>query len=270
MSIDGVIVSSTAADAAAVETIKNHHAELAGNLGVLTEEVLNAAERGLEMDLAWSALVEFLTDELMPHAEAEEEALYPAAARTDRARPLIESMIATHRVIAALVEQIRRGRSPVRVAAAVAALRTVFEAHLVDENERILPILAADPEVSLAEVTDGMHELIGGGGCCAGHREHSHHHHDHGRIEPSGHVCACAEENREDPVLDVREVPHAIRHATVFGAFDAVGPGSALVLVAPHDPLPLLTQLNERTGGRMAVDYLERGPQAWRLRLTKL
>lgn len=271
MSLDGVIVSSTAADAEAVDNIKNHHAQLAGSLDTLAESVLSAADRGTEIDLAWSALVEFLTDELLPHAAAEEDRLYPAAARTERARPLIESMIAAHRVIATLVERIRRERSPVRAAAEVEALRVVFNAHLEDENERILPIVAADPEVSLAEVTEGMHELLGGGGGCCGGHDHGH---DHGHAAAEGpgepHVCACGEHDHEDPVLDVREVPHAIRHATVFGAFDAVPEGGALVLIAPHDPIPLLHQLGDRSGGRIAVDYEQRGPDAWRLRLIKL
>jgi uncharacterized protein (DUF2249 family) len=64
-------------------------------------------------------------------------------------------------------------------------------------------------------------------------------------------------------------VPHAIRHATIFGALDALGPGGGLVLVAPHDPLPLLDQLQARSPGAFAVDYLERGPEAWRLRLVR-
>jgi uncharacterized protein (DUF2249 family) len=43
-----------------------------------------------------------------------------------------------------------------------------------------------------------------------------------------------------------------------------------LLLVAPHDPLPLLRQLSARSGGALAVDYEERGPIAWRLRLTRV
>lgn len=253
MSVDGVIVSSTAADAQAVETIKNHHAQLAGSLGTLAEAVLTNVERRADPQRPRAALVEFLSDELLPHAAAEEDVLYPAAARTERARPLIESMIAAHRVIATLADRIRFERSPVRLGAAVEALRVVFEGHLVDENERILPIVAADPEVLLAALTDGMHELLGGG--CA---------------EEGGHTCACGEHDHEDPVLDVREVPHSIRHATVFGAFDAVPAGGALILVAPHDPIPLLHQLHDRSGGRLGVDYEQRGPEAWRLRLTRV
>lgn len=71
------------------------------------------------------------------------------------------------------------------------------------------------------------------------------------------------------PVLDVRNVPHSIRHATVFGAVDSIRAGHSLVLVAPHDPLPLLKQISERHDGAFAVSYEVSGPTAWRLRLTR-
>jgi uncharacterized protein (DUF2249 family) len=80
--------------------------------------------------------------------------------------------------------------------------------------------------------------------------------------------CGCVDADGA-PELDVRPVPHAIRHATVFGALGAVPPGGALVLVAPHDPKPLLRQIAEREGGLIDVSYLESGPDAWRLRLRR-
>ncbi len=80
--------------------------------------------------------------------------------------------------------------------------------------------------------------------------------------------CTCGHEDGE-PQLDARLLPHAIRHAAIFGALDSIAVGSALVLVAPHDPLPLLAQARERYAGGFAVEYLERGPDAWRLRLQR-
>lgn len=71
------------------------------------------------------------------------------------------------------------------------------------------------------------------------------------------------------PELDARVIPHAIRHATIFGALDSVGAGGGLVLVAPHDPLPLLAQVDTRYDGAFAVDYAERGPEAWRVVFTR-
>ena len=84
-----------------------------------------------------------------------------------------------------------------------------------------------------------------------------------GRLLP---CCACGEADPPGhPELDARTIPHAIRHATIFGALESIQPGAGLVLVAPHDPLPLLTQVEQRWPGAFAVDYLERGPEAWRL-----
>jgi len=82
--------------------------------------------------------------------------------------------------------------------------------------------------------------------------------------------CGCGEvDGPEYPELDARAVPHAIRHATIFGALDSVRPGGGLILVAPHDPIPLLAQIEQRSPGVFKVDYLERGPEAWRLSFAR-
>lgn len=84
------------------------------------------------------------------------------------------------------------------------------------------------------------------------------------------HACGCGcTDDDGAPELDVRAIPHAIRHATVFGALGAIPPGGSLVLVAPHDPKPLLRQIDEREAGAIDVSYLESGPEAWRLRLRR-
>ncbi len=83
----------------------------------------------------------------------------------------------------------------------------------------------------------------------------------------SAGACGCGEVAGEAPELDVRAIPHAIRHATVFGAWSAIPRGGSLVIVAPHDPKPLLAQLAER--GPLTVAYLDEGPDAWRLKLTR-
>lgn len=82
------------------------------------------------------------------------------------------------------------------------------------------------------------------------------------------HACGCDDADHGVPELDVRAVPHAIRHATVFGALSAIPVGGSLDLVAPHDPKPLLAQIADREPG-VTVRYLDEGPDAWRLRLTR-
>jgi len=70
-------------------------------------------------------------------------------------------------------------------------------------------------------------------------------------------------------VLDTRTIPHAIRHATIFGALGAIAPGVSLDLVANHNPLPLLSQLEQNQPGDFVVTYLSDGPDEWTLRFTR-
>ena len=46
----------------------------------------------------------------------------------------------------------------------------------------------------------------------------------------AGHAgaCGCGEVDAGAPELDVRPIPHSIRHATVFGAWSAIQPGGSL------------------------------------------
>ena len=260
-----VVVATSAEDAQAVEAVKDHHAQLAGALAVQVEALVDAASRGdlPAAGVAGEALVRWCEAELVPHALAEEQAMYPAAREDARARLLVEAMLAEHRDIIELVEAIRHSTGPVRAAASAQALRSMFDSHLVKENEQILPLLAGSGNVSLAGILGGMHELLGGHDDAQGT--------DAASEGGCGGQCGCGEQDPAGvlPELDARAVPHAIRHATIFGALDSVGPGSGMVLVAPHDPLPLLAQLEERSPGLFSIDYLENGPEAWRVRFVR-
>ena len=82
--------------------------------------------------------------------------------------------------------------------------------------------------------------------------------------------CGCGHDQRgpeEVPVLDARAIPHEVRRGAVLGAFDALAPGSSLILVAPHDPVPLLAQMTARAP--ITVRYLQTDPGEWRLHITK-
>lgn len=286
-----IAIATTEADAAAVTAVEHHHAEMAGTLVVLVERLVAAAGRGdgVGAEAARSSLVTWCRADLVPHAVAEEDAMYPPAHATTEGHLLVTGMIGEHRVITGLLADIEATRDPVRAAALATALRVMFDSHLKKENELVLPLLAGSREVSVATLLDGMHELLGG------HDHHAHveargqddphphdevHGHDQDRAHddhraaaatPSGeHTCSCGEvDSAGYPELDARVVSHAIRHATIFGALDAVAPGGGLVLVAPHDPQPLLTQVEQREPGAFEVTYLERGPQDWRLQFVR-
>lgn len=254
--MNDVAFASSEADSRAVQAVEQHHAVLAGALATQAERLLVAGE-------AWQqvrdGLVAWCRHELLPHAQAEESSLYPAAATLERARLLVDAMVAEHGTIKSLVADLGRAPDSVRAASAAAALHTVFETHLTKENDQLLPLLAQAPDVDLAGLLAGMHDLLGEDDHPTGTEDGC-----------GGHQCSCGETDDPGyPELDARGVPHAIRHATVFGALDAVAPGAGLVLIAPHDPRPLLGQIERRHPGVFEVSYLERGPEAWRLRLLR-
>ncbi|WP_435298733.1 DUF2249 domain-containing protein [Timonella sp. A28] len=87
--------------------------------------------------------------------------------------------------------------------------------------------------------------------------------------KPKG-ACGCGENAALSyPELDARVIPHEIRHATIFGALAGVKPGRGMILCAPHDPIPLLQQLESREPGAFTIQYLERGPETWRLQFER-
>ncbi|MBI2243066.1 MAG: DUF2249 domain-containing protein, partial [Nocardioides sp.] len=60
------------------------------------------------------------------------------------------------------------------------------------------------------------------------------------------------------------------RHPLIFQSFDRLGPGQALRLVNDHDPKPLYYQLDAEHKGEFAWDYLEEGPEVWRVRIGRV
>lgn len=89
--------------------------------------------------------------------------------------------------------------------------------------------------------------------------------------EAHGATCACGHEDDGTlPELDATVIPHALRHATIFGALDSLGPGHGMILAAPHDPLPLLAQIRDAQGDAIAVEYLDRAPDAVQVQLTRV
>lgn len=88
--------------------------------------------------------------------------------------------------------------------------------------------------------------------------------------QPTTGGCACGGHDESLPELDVQTIPHAVRHAAIFGALDGLTVGSGIVLSATHDPVPLLAQLEQRRAGVFEVDYLDRGPERWRLKIVRI
>jgi uncharacterized protein (DUF2249 family) len=72
-----------------------------------------------------------------------------------------------------------------------------------------------------------------------------------------------------ETVLDIRQIAPVRRHPMIFDQFDALGAGESFVLVNDHDPKPLYYQFQAELTGQFTWDYLEQGPEAWRVRIGR-
>lgn len=69
--------------------------------------------------------------------------------------------------------------------------------------------------------------------------------------------------------LDVRELPPPQRHALIFQTCGSLNEGDAIVLVNDHDPKPLYYQFQAEYPGCFKWDYVESGPDVWKVRITR-
>jgi uncharacterized protein (DUF2249 family) len=70
--------------------------------------------------------------------------------------------------------------------------------------------------------------------------------------------------------LDVRGVEPRYRFETIMGAYDALPPGAILELVVDHDPKCMYYTLKAtRPTEEFTFEYLEDGPEDWRVEVTR-
>lgn len=69
--------------------------------------------------------------------------------------------------------------------------------------------------------------------------------------------------------IDVRTIVPQERHGHIFSSFAALPAGAALELVNDHDPQPLYRQFKSDFHGQFTWDYIEQGPETWRVRIGK-
>lgn len=264
------------ADNASVLTaIRAHHDQLARELVDRSVTVQDAVDRLRAGGDGREGLLAFLRSEVLPHAAAEERTLYAHAADLPEARLLVRAMVAEHRVLEGLVEDLETARTPGRVAGVAEALRTLFLTHLVKENDLLLPALD-DAGVALAPLLEGMHELLGAEAPEAGARPQVPEADEHGcgcggcgcgAGTADGQVAQVAQAGDGD--LDVRVMAPAQRHDEIFRTFAGLDQGEGFVLVNDHDPKPLYYQFAAEHPGGFTWDYLEDGPQVWRVRIRR-
>lgn len=262
--MNNLVLASSSLEAAALEDARTRLAEAAGTLGTLSQNLLTAAGNPAGGELAEAdqgALVSFAEQELLPLAAALAGA-FPGTAGTPGALSVIAGVAAAHSArLAATTKSLEVQESPVQMVHADGRLQEAAAAFVEQATELVLPALAQNAAVSLAEVLPARAAATGisaSGDAAA-----------EGQIPASG-GCACG--GHDEPglsELDTRVIPHAIRHATIFGALEGLNTGKGILLIANHNPLPLLAQLDQRSPGKFAVSYVEDGPELWKLSMVR-
>lgn len=70
--------------------------------------------------------------------------------------------------------------------------------------------------------------------------------------------------------LDVRDVAPKYRFEQIMGAYRQLAPGETLALIVDHDPTCMYYTLKADYGDdAFRFDYLEHGPETWRVHVTK-
>jgi uncharacterized protein (DUF2249 family) len=229
------VLPAFAENANVIDAMKRRNAVLAKELRTLTAGVVDGARSG-DYDLALSDLTTWFSTELLPHAHAEEIALYSAGSLLEDTRLLVDGMLAEHRALESLVADLAHASDPFTVTATTSAAQALVTVHLAKENDLLLPALDA-AAVDLGAAVSGMREIIGG------------------KSVPAE--------------LDVRSLPHSGRHEIIFGRLDQLLPGDTFVILNAHDPKPLWYQTQALWPGRFAWNYLEAGPLQWRVEITR-
>lgn len=79
-------------------------------------------------------------------------------------------------------------------------------------------------------------------------------------------------EQKEDSVkeLNVIEIIPRERHPLIFKTFDELKEGESFILINDHDPRPLHYQFLHEREGLFSWEYIEQGPERWRVLITRL
>jgi uncharacterized protein (DUF2249 family)/hemerythrin-like domain-containing protein len=232
------------------DAVRKHHLSLAKTLSAHAR-----AAGGAEDQSERDSFVAFLTGDLLPHAHGEELHLYPAVDELVRRHgKATATMTVDHEFIGEYVARIKAVSQQLRQASngerpgllqhlrdLALQLDAIFQLHLAKEERVYLPLI--EQHVEEADQRRLLSEI----------------HESYEKDRKTG----------TDTPLDLRNVTPRNRRTLIFDSFVALKPGEAFILVNDHDPRPLYYQFQAEQTGRFSWDYLEQGPEVWRVRIAR-
>ncbi|MGH9046811.1 MAG: DUF2249 domain-containing protein [Acidimicrobiales bacterium] len=149
----------TTTESPAFDAMMAHHQTLAEEVARRVRNLRGSADAGAGHEPAAAELVAYLADEVLPHAIAEEHTVYRAAASVGELEATVGEMIAEHRELTSLIEQLAQTAEAQSALVRAEAIGTLFATHVEKENDLLLPPLRDDESVDLAELLVQMHRL---------------------------------------------------------------------------------------------------------------
>lgn len=134
------------------QPLRSEHAELRPHLDQLDTLAASLGRRDADTPARLAASIEFLQAHLLPHAHAEEAALYPVVEQALGAPGATATMVADHRDIARRIEALAATARDVdagppsaeqteSLRAQLYGLSAILQLHFAKEEEVLLPIL---------------------------------------------------------------------------------------------------------------------------------
>lgn len=142
-----------------VALILHHHAVLRRGLEQHVGAVCQAADAAEPYDEPYVQLLTYLETEILPHAKAEEDSLYRAAATQARGSGLVHDLTEEHIELTGLVARLRRATSAPAAAQTAECIATLFAGHAAKENDLLLPALT-DAGVDVGALLTDMHHAL--------------------------------------------------------------------------------------------------------------
>jgi len=82
-------------------------------------------------------------------------------------------------------------------------------------------------------------------------------------------IVSAMSDTCSEQLIDVRTMQPRDRHPAIFGTWQQINDGESILLVNDHDPLPLYFQFACEHAGTFQWQYLDQGPEIWRVRIDK-
>ncbi len=73
-----------------------------------------------------------------------------------------------------------------------------------------------------------------------------------------------------EKVMDVRPIPCSIKHGLILKTWRELQLNDYFILLNDHDPVPLWYQFQAEWPDQFTWEYLERGPEDFRVKITKV